>query len=68
MRKVIAASAFAVLGVVTLSSCNKDYTCTCTYTYQGTTAVTENTLNGKKDDVKTVCANQGDTYTTCVIN
>ncbi len=29
MKKVIAVSAFALLGVVALSSCKKEYTCTC---------------------------------------
>ena len=36
MKKVIGVAAFAVLGMVALSSCKKDYTCNCVDGYDGT--------------------------------
>lgn len=35
MKKVIGFAVFAVLGMVALSSCKKDYTCTCTVDTMG---------------------------------
>jgi len=51
MKKVIATCAFAVLGVIALSSCNKDYECTCvdpsgTYTETASGSDAEDACNG----------------------
>ncbi len=48
----------AVAGVFVLTSCVKDYTCTCTYSgvFAGTPA-TSTTINAKKADAKTSCEN-----------
>ncbi|MFT5780092.1 MAG: hypothetical protein ACI837_003053 [Crocinitomicaceae bacterium] len=43
MKKVIGIAAFAVLGVVALSSCKKEYTCTCV---DSTLTVTTETNKG----------------------
>jgi hypothetical protein len=52
MKKVLVVSAFAVLGVAALSSCVKDWTCTCV-TSGGTGSETfEDT---KKKDAKDAC-------------
>ena len=47
-----------VVGVFVLTSCAKDYTCTCTYSgvFAGTPAVSS-TLHAKKSDAKTACEN-----------
>jgi len=45
MKKVIAVSAFALLGVIALSSCKKEYTCTCSTGTSGT--ITTETNKGK---------------------
>ncbi len=68
MKKVIGVAAFAVLGMVALSSCKKDYTCTCTTTFAGSTTTTSTTLNGKKDDVKTACENGSSSIIVCAID
>ncbi len=48
----------AVVGIFVLTSCAKDYTCTCTYSgvFAGTPAVSS-TLHAKKSDAKTACEN-----------
>jgi len=74
MKKVLIA--VVVLGALTLSSCKKDYTCTCSYTdTSGSGVVLPNqstTINGKKKDVETACEAGSSTFggltTTCVID
>ncbi|MDX2361809.1 MAG: hypothetical protein QNK23_13450 [Crocinitomicaceae bacterium] len=46
MKKIIATCAFAVLGVVALSSCNKEYTCDCTLS---------GTVTAKGSDAASAC-------------
>lgn len=54
MRKLT--TILALLAVVSLGSCKKDYTCECTTTYSdGTKATSSITYNGKKKDVKESC-------------
>ena len=75
MKKVLFGSAFALLTIVALSSCKKDYTCKCTITdssgFLGTTT-TSTTINGKKKDVKKACENANSTVgtlsTSCTID
>jgi len=43
MKKVLGVAAFAVLGVVALSSCKKEFSCTCS----GSGGVTTETHKGK---------------------
>ncbi len=52
MKKIIVFGAFAVLGVVALSSCKKDYTCTCTI--NGSSASTTY-KDVKKKDAEASC-------------
>ena len=49
MKKIIGVAAFAVLGMIALSSCKKEYTCTCTTV----TTVTTETNKGK--DAQDAC-------------
>lgn len=51
MKKIIGVAAFAVLGMIALSSCKKEYTCTCV-TGLSTTSTTE-TNKGK--DAEDAC-------------
>lgn len=46
MKKVLVASAFAFFGVLALSSCKKDYTCSYSVTSNGTTASSSQTYTG----------------------
>lgn len=53
MKKVLIGSAFAVMALVVLSSCKKDYTCTCTVL--GTTSASE-IKDSKKKDAEDACS------------
>lgn len=50
MKKLLLA--VAALGLISLTSCKKDYTCTCT---DGTDTETINIPDAKKKDAKNVC-------------
>ena len=52
MKKIIFVAAF---GLLTLASCKKDYTCTCTAV--GTTISSSTTLHATKKDATTACEN-----------
>ena len=52
MKKVIGVAAFAVLGMVALSSCKKDYTCECTIGGSTSSTVYEDV---KKSDAESSC-------------
>ena len=59
MLKVVA---IAVVGLVALSSCKKDYTCECT-TGDETAIVTTSTIENKTlKDAKTACENGSGTF------
>lgn len=66
MKKVLVASAFAVLGVVALSSCKKDYTCTYSVTSNGSTISSSQTYTGLSSSQakaqETACAFDGGTW------
>jgi len=64
MKKVLGVVAFAVLGVVALSSCKKDYK--CSVTSGGITAsVDYNDLDkAQADAAETNCKNAGGTWST----
>ena len=75
MKKVLFGSAFALLTIVVLSSCKKDYTCKCTTTDSsgsGSSSTKNITINGKKKDVKKTCENGnltvGTLSTSCTID
>jgi hypothetical protein len=55
MKKIIGITAFTVLGMVALSSCKKDYTCTCTTDTMGVTSSASTTINATKSDAKEAC-------------
>jgi hypothetical protein len=61
MKKVFLASAFAVLGIIALSSCKKDYTCT---PLGSTTGITYPDLSkSEAETVETACKFGGGTWT-----
>jgi hypothetical protein len=66
MKKVLFVAA---LGMLTLASCKKDYTCECTTSYGGLSSTATTTINATKKDAKTACENgtNASSYTTCVI-
>jgi len=54
MKKIIGVAAFAVLGMIALSSCKKDYTCVCTYPIGSTTSVYKDVKKKTAEDACTV--------------
>lgn len=64
MKKLLVAAA---AGLFVLTSCVKDYTCECTYTYDNVSTTSSTTLTGKKKDVETACKNGSSTYTVCTV-
>ena len=68
MKKVIRIAAFAVLGMVALSSCKKDYTCTCTATVGEISSSASTTLNATKADAKEACEAGSTTGVVCSID
>ena len=69
MKKIIGVAAFAVVGMIALSSCKKDYTCECVVTILGQTATSSTVLeNVKKKDAESAC-DSGDLagYSECEI-
>lgn len=54
MKKVVL-SAVSVFMVVAFTSCEKSYTCTCTYP-NGNIGTTETTFKSKKDDAQAQCS------------
>lgn len=66
MKKVLVASAFAVLGVVALSSCKKDYTCSYSITSNGSTVSSSTSYTGlSKSEAKaqeTLCTLNSGTW------
>lgn len=68
MKKFIA---IAALGVLTLASCKKDYTCECTTTALGLTASASTTINNTKKKAEEACTAGSTTAngatTTCKI-
>jgi len=63
MKKLLSIAAVTV-ALVSLSSCKKDYTCSCTYTATGLGTQTTNTTiaDAKKKDAETACDNIQTTY------
>ena len=58
MKKVLAISAFAILGVAALSSCKKDYTCT----YNGSEATYTGLSKSQATAQKSNCVLTGGTW------
>lgn len=52
MKKVLLGSAFALLALVVLSSCKKDYTCACTILGQSSSSTM---VDVKKKDAESAC-------------
>ena len=68
MKKVIFGSVLA-LGLVAFTSCKKDYTCDCTYTWEFDGVTTEyefsySILKAKKSDAQANCDDYASTWTT----
>lgn len=55
MKKVLIGSGFALMALVVLSSCKKDYTCACTY---DSTTVNMEYTDVKKKDAEDACSTQ----------
>lgn len=68
MKKVLA---IAVLGVLTLASCKKDYTCTCTASSGGMSVSQSTTINDTKKKAEDACTAKSTSAsgatTTCAI-
>ncbi|MBL1280588.1 MAG: hypothetical protein COA33_009960 [Fluviicola sp.] len=64
MKKIIGVAAFAVLGMVALSSCKKDYVCTCT---DAGSTITIDINNVKKSTAESACAVYATGGATCSI-
>jgi hypothetical protein len=68
MKKLMLVAAVVAVG---LSSCKKDYTCTCTYT-GGVTGSVSTTVTATKKDAKSSCesgsSSAGGNTVTCKIN
>jgi hypothetical protein len=56
MKKLLGVAAFAILGVVALSSCKKEFTCTCS----GTSSLTTYDKTGKGKDADAACTDAAD--------
>ncbi len=69
MKKVLLAA--VILGGLSLVSCKKDYTCTCTTTDDGEVfAESSTTINATKGDAEDACnteTSSGDFKTVCEI-
>lgn len=53
MKKILTIGVFALFGVIALSSCKKDWTCTCTV--NGVTGTAATYKDTKKSDAKASC-------------
>lgn len=65
MKKVI--FAIAALGLISLTSCKKDYTCECS---MNGTVLSTTTLHAKKSDAKSACSassSVGGTTISCAL-
>lgn len=60
MKKLIAAGAFALFGVIALSSCKKDYTCVCKV---NNVEASSTTINDTKSNAKEECEKNNGTTT-----
>ena len=56
-----------VFALVALTSCKKDYTCTCTYDFMGEAVSTSTTINATKADAKKTCEAESITGIVCEI-
>ena len=66
MKKLSSVAIVAMFAALVLSSCKKDYTCSCTTTMVGlidTTFTSSGTINDKKDDAKSKCESSNGTTT-----
>lgn len=61
MKKLFFVLTVAVLASFTLTSCKKDYVCTCTEPITNTT-VPISIENSSKDDAETICNTNNATY------
>ncbi|HXS37265.1 MAG TPA: hypothetical protein VN721_11240 [Flavipsychrobacter sp.] len=58
MKKIRLAAVFALLGLAAMTSCKKDYTCTCTIVVGGaSTTETHSINNATYGDAKRTCNN-----------
>lgn len=57
MKKIAAIAAVALIGVIVLPSCKKDYTCVCTTTAAGVSSTSEVSLGKQsKKDAEAACS------------
>ncbi len=55
----------AVVAAMSTTSCKKDYTCTCTYSYLGSTASVSYTIKDTKKKATTACTAYQTSGYTC---
>lgn len=64
MKKLLLRGAFALMTVVALASCKKDYTCTCTFDDASLNGVgvdpSYSILDSKKSDAEAMCSASND--------
>jgi hypothetical protein len=66
MKRLLSIAAVTV-ALVSLSSCKKDYTCTCTVDFMGEPISTSTTINATKGDAKEACEAGSSTGVVCEI-
>lgn len=66
MKKLLSIAVVTV-ALVSLSSCKKDYTCTCTVDFMGESISTSTTINATKGDAKEACEAGSSTGVVCEI-
>jgi len=63
MKKVITIAAVALLGIVVLPSCKKDYKCTCSWNVNGVPgSITQDLNKMSKKDAKAACEGYINSY------
>lgn len=65
--KKLALVAFGV-SLFAVTSCKKDYTCTCKFNGNGMSGTISTTINNTKKKAKDACEKDNNAYTTCTID
>lgn len=65
--KKLALVAFGV-SLFAMTSCKKDYTCTCKFNGGGFSGEVSTTINNTKKKAKEACEKDNSAYATCTIN
>jgi len=68
MKKIALTLAGIAFVAVTLTSCKKDYTCTCTFDIAGVSGSVSETKNTTKKDAEEWCDAENETGVTCKLD